>query len=408
MSKLTKTEIRGDDGEVAYFYFEAPEMSSWSRFEQAKPVIEEIKQVLESMKAQADALHRKSIEIASYYQRKASEAGETSKREVDRLNGSLNELQTRLEQVQAMQTSSEEKIREMTENRVEIVQQLNAEREKSVEQAEQATLEKASLNSKAEELQTKLEQTTHSERAARDELKNISDRSAAQLIEAAQKVKELSDEIANLKMKATKEAFNTAALQLKQALSNSTTESSLASSKNKAIKIKMNTTLQTFSGRPDDNINEWLYQTNRILEVGDYNDYEKVTIASSYLRELASQDYMLQEQATGKQTWKDFSEYMRRKYTPANLSQIIRDRIKNLKQIVGVKDFYVDFRKLSIQAPGMNEEERLSWFINGLKPSIAAYVNLQKPKDIDEAYDTAVLFETYTSDKPSTNIMYTG
>ena len=157
------------------------------------------------------------------------------------------------------------------------------------------------------------------------------------------------------------------------------------------IKIKMNTTLPTFNGRPESNVEEWIYAANRILDMGEYSDDEKVAIASNYLRDLALQDYLLHEQTFGKDNWKGFAAYMRKKYTPANQAQLIRDKIKNLKQITSVKDYYVEFRKLAIQAHGMNEEERLSWFISGLKRSIQIHVQLKECKTIEEAYDQANL-----------------
>ena len=53
------------------------------------------------------------------------------------------------------------------------------------------------------------------------------------------------------------------------------------------LKIKMNTTLHTFNGRPDSNTDQWLYVSNRILAIINYSDEEKVAIATNYLRELA-------------------------------------------------------------------------------------------------------------------------
>ncbi len=57
----------------------------------------------------------------------------------------------------------------------------------------------------------------------------------------------------------------------------------------------------------------------------------------------------------GKENWFQFVDYMRRKYTPANQGQIIREKLKNLKQITSVKEYYVDFRKLILQSTDMND-----------------------------------------------------
>jgi hypothetical protein len=64
---------------------------------------------------------------------------------------------------------------------------------------------------------------------------------------------------------------------------------------------------------------------------------------------------MLHEKMEGKENWFQFVDYMRRKYTPANQGQIIREKLKNLKQITSVKEYYVDFRKLILQSTDMND-----------------------------------------------------
>ncbi len=95
---------------------------------------------------------------------------------------------------------------------------------------------------------------------------------------------------------------------------------------------------------------------------------------------------------------------MKKKYIPANHSQVIRSRIKNLKQLTSVKDYYVEFRSLSIQAPEMNTDEKLDHFINNLKPELSKQVHLKECKTIEEAYDAAVLYETFS--QPTSNTTY--
>jgi hypothetical protein len=128
----------------------------------------------------------------------------------------------------------------------------------------------------------------------------------------------------------------------------------------------MNTTLPTFNGRPESNVNEWLYSCKRILEYRNYDESRRVGLASSYLRDIASQDCILHEQTHGKNwTWSEFESYMRKKYTPANHNQILRNKLQNLKQITSVKDHYIE--KLAIQAANMNDDEKLDLFLKVLK-----------------------------------------
>ena len=141
-------------------------------------------------------------------------------------------------------------------------------------------------------------------------------------------------------------------------------EEEVTSKKSSKIKLKINTTLPSFSGLPHQNINEFIHGSDRIFECGEYTDTEKVNAASSYLKGVAFSDWLLHEQEYGKQTWKQFCDYMKKKYTPTNHSQVIRSRIRNLKQITSVKDYFIDFRALCIQAQEMNADEKLDYFIS--------------------------------------------
>ena len=168
------------------------------------------------------------------------------------------------------------------------------------------------------------------------------------------------------------------------------------------FKIKMDSTLPTFNGNPDSNVSEWLHSIIRILDACTYPGKEKVLLASNSLKELALQDYLIRERTVGKDTWASFIEYMRIKYTPPNHNQMIRVRMKALHQIASVKDYYMDFRMLSVQTDDMTDATRLGMFLDNLKPELSSYCYLNQVKTLDEAYNTALLKETYCADKEST------
>jgi len=163
--------------------------------------------------------------------------------------------------------------------------------------------------------------------------------------------------------------------------------------------------LTTFHGRPCENISDWLYYTNRVLIHTSHNDKEKVLLASSYLRDIAQQDYMLHEQAHANLTWSQFTEYLREKYTPKNHTTVVRRQLKSLRHLASVNEYYVSFRKLVNQLPNMSEEDRMINFIDGLKSKTRHHVRSEKPTNLDEAYDLASDFETFNSfeDEPRNN-----
>ena len=132
-----------------------------------------------------------------------------------------------------------------------------------------------------------------------------------------------------------------------------------------------------------------------------------VLVASSYLKGVASQDYMLHEQEFGKHTWAEFKAWMAQQYTPANQNQLIRENIKKLFQTSSVKDYYIEFRKLANQSSTMTNEERMSWFVAHLKPDLRQHCNMQECKTLEEAYSKAVHKETFTERlEPHTSAIY--
>jgi hypothetical protein len=150
-------------------------------------------------------------------------------------------------------------------------------------------------------------------------------------------------------------------------------EGSSTSIQSKRFRIKIDSNLSSFTGRPEENVSDWLYTLKRELDSGNYYSKEKLMIATNYLKDIALQDYMLRERMYGKDTWVGFCEYMTEKYTPANQNILIRERLKILKQTTSVENYYIDFRKLALQSTSMTDEERMSLFLANLKPSLSKY-----------------------------------
>ena len=83
------------------------------------------------------------------------------------------------------------------------------------------------------------------------------------------------------------------------------------SKKSSNIKLKIKTSLPTFARLPNQNNGEFIHGADRVFEFGEYSDSEKVNAASSYLKGIAFSDWLLHVQENGKQTWKQFCDYMR-------------------------------------------------------------------------------------------------
>jgi hypothetical protein len=59
----------------------------------------------------------------------------------------------------------------------------------------------------------------------------------------------------------------------------------------------------------------------------------------------------------------------------------------------------MDIRKLAIQTDDMTDATRLGMFLDNLKPELSAHCYLNEVKTLDQAYDLALLKETYGKEK---------
>lgn len=160
------------------------------------------------------------------------------------------------------------------------------------------------------------------------------------------------------------------------------------------IGIKMNNNLPTFSGRPDQSVSEWIFQVNRLLEVSGYTDREKIIIAANYLNDTALSDYIVEERENEITTWEQFKSYMLKRFTPKNLSEAIRNKLDQLRQTTSVEDYYIEYRRLATQLHDRSLTDKIKSFIDGLRPSLTAWVRYHNPKTVEDAFDIASRFET--------------
>ena len=400
MSNLQKHEVTDNDN-VVFFYYTMPDWSSWSQFNnQAKPFLNELATAIPLWTDQTKELYEK-----------IKQANSTN----DQIKNDFDSLQQN--HISDKQTLENDKLRLTNEKSTIEAEKLllarqNEDLRNECEALKQEITEERELNQAAADNSEEAKQEINElKKNLESSFKAISNLTIQ--LEAIKKLKQAKTSVYANQLNELLKRANDASKQDSE--SKGSPESSKDydndsvileedSSKNKGknIKVKLNITLPDFHGRPEENISEWLYGVQRSLEMASYNDKEKVALASSALRDLARSDYLAHEQELAiqnkKYNYQEFSEYMKKKYTPANHSEIIRDKIKNLKQLTSVKEFYVDFRKLAIQASGMNEEEKKSHFMNNLKPQIASWVKLKKCTTIEQAYDEAETYETFVMD----------
>ena len=382
VTNIKKQIVEDDEGKTLYFFYELPDTSSWSNFStQAKPFLNELPSIFDQMSTQAKELYKngkQELDLIKAELTESKEQNQIKEIEIKKLNEDQKQIQKEKDLL-ALQNQ------ELTKKNEEIKNEINDEREL--------------LESTNEAFDKKKEENIELQKS---------------LDNALIAVDKLSKEIATLKLKintkSISQVYNEKLEKMLRRANGETTndedrESVIldeSSNTGNNIKVKLNIVLEHFYGRMDENVSEWLYGVDRSLNMSKYNDAEKVALASEALKELARTDYLAHERELAKQnkknTYQEFCEYMRKHYTATNQSEIIREKIKNLKQLTSVKEFYVDFRKLAIQAEGMNDEEKRSHFISNLKTPISNWVKLKKCKSIEEAYEEANTYETFVMD----------
>ena len=382
---LTKNEVVDGDNEVLYFTFTLPDTTSWSNFNsQAKPFLDELKAVMPLINDQAKELHNKILKNLS-----------DDARVIDDLKSQLEECKQELNMVQSqvatnVSTDAQSLIDDLTKKADELKNQ----RDLAITAEGELQDQVSNLKDMIKDLETTAEQNTEAMELLNDKMDTLK----KQLSEARKQPASENQSAIKSKLALLKALKNAETIIDSPAKKPSTTivldGEEETGKKSSNIKLKINTSLPTFAGLPNQNIGEFIHGADRVFEFGEYSDSEKVNAASSYLKGIAFSDWLLHEQENGKQTWKQFCDYMRAKYTPYNHSQVIRSRIRILKQIGSVRDYYVDFRTLCVQAPEMNVDEKLDHFINNLKPEYSKFVKTKECKTLEAAFNAALLHET--------------
>ena len=444
---LTKLQVKDNNEQTVYVTYSIDELSSITKWTGAgKTLLEEISLEFNNINAQSKALFDKQIEIAAHYQ-------DQLKQTVDKLaqtEAKLTETESKLDscdgqlldKTRALETKEKElQDKQEEHNKLLTAYNYNYSSE-STNLLEETTHSyenklkdlKEDLNQKSRQIQSIQEKLEKSE-TTKNESKQLATKlldsleSAKKTIEQLQNQNKIQpnrdiidiehDELSDLKkrinllekIQQNPNPNSTSDRGLLSRQSSVTTESlkTKDNTEEKGIKIEMKTSLPYFTGRSDSmNVGDWLFQSKKIMDLAKYTDAQMVAVGTNHLKDLAATDYILHEKTHGiHKSWPEFSEFMIKKHTPANHNQIIRGKIKNLVQITSIKDYYNEFRMLSLQATDMNEAEKLNAFINGMKPDIRKYVNMQLPKSLENAFDTADLFETFNHERVESSYIST-
>jgi hypothetical protein len=101
-------------------------------------------------------------------------------------------------------------------------------------------------------------------------------------------------------------------------------------------------TRPTFSGKPEKNVDHWSNTTEQNLIMANIPEADRVSYASTYLRDVALQYYRQLTSSTTTTTpltWNSFTTNMKSQFQPANYNEMLLDDIDKLRQTGAVNKY---------------------------------------------------------------------
>ena len=149
----------------------------------------------------------------------------------------------------------------------------------------------------------------------------------------------------------------------------------------------------TFDGSRDELvIRTWIYQVDqylKLVQVGGtvaLNDETKISFASTFMTGTAAAWwYTLVVSNTIPKTWAEFQNAIFQEFVPFDSTQRARDKLRKLIQRTSVSEYLTEFRNLTLTITGMNEEEKVDRFIQGLKPHVRLEVLKSNARTMNDA-----------------------
>jgi Ty3 transposon capsid-like protein/Zinc knuckle len=161
--------------------------------------------------------------------------------------------------------------------------------------------------------------------------------------------------------------------------------------------------LPTFTGTiGKSNVDKFIDGLERTFKAFDLkDDRRKVYYAVNQLRETASNWWFSLRIQRGTAadiweatlTWTDFKELLQKQFKPTDFGQQLRDRLVALRQTTSVDSYTNTFQDIVSQLPSMSEDDRIYFYIKGLKPNTAAHVRAAQLVTLQEAIDKAATYD---------------
>src|ERR1700741_1007538 len=164
---------------------------------------------------------------------------------------------------------------------------------------------------------------------------------------------------------------------------------------------KISIKVPTFKGDPKENAKAWLLQCHTVFEVQGIDDSQtRIRYAATGLEGAALQWYLSKATAfegsdeNPFEGWRDFQASIKAAFMPPNYQHHLRQQLRKLKQTGSVQEYGMNFRNLIGQIDEIAEIDKVTYFIEGLKPATKMEVAYQAPDNFEDAWALAIRFDT--------------
>lgn len=145
----------------------------------------------------------------------------------------------------------------------------------------------------------------------------------------------------------------------------------------------------TFTGKGLTNVEYWIFEMERYLDLVGVPDDRKLDVGSGYLKENAGQWWSTQ--ASRILTWDAFKDALKARFQPLNTSHTARIQLSQLSQEgLSVNEYINKFQLILQLIHDMSEADQVHNFLRGLRPQLAQKVGLEDPKTLTAAMNLTV------------------
>ena len=155
-------------------------------------------------------------------------------------------------------------------------------------------------------------------------------------------------------------------------------------------------TLQFFSGKAEEDLDEWKFEMERYFQKSGIRNHRKVDFSVDYLRGSAKLFYRRIPQVE-LLDWDEFYQLLRQNYEPQNKQIHYRNKLESLKQTGAIEEYIRQFDQIAVKIRDMSQYDLTRSFIRNLKPRTRELVDASDTQNIYDAKAKALRIDTNES-----------